>query len=207
MTDLDNYYRLVGYLRGEGLSETQAYSRAEEVIEEIPMSTFNIVLIRRSAITISFQAESFNEAVTKSAETITGWRDHDRIERVFISELDQAIGLLEYRPEEVVELATPRATEKRSEFYITLKMLMTREFKRRRRIPAEPGWRAVMCDVTGKTYVVPLVGWAMTRWGKQPMVDDDGTGFVQLGELKPADKFVEEEWVGQAAEAVMRHTQ
>lgn len=105
MTDLDAFYRNVGRFRGMGLTEREAHAKAEEAM----MSTFNVILIRRSAMSIAFQAGSFNEAVRKSAETIAGWRyDHDRIERVFISELDKSIQLLEYRPEEVVELATTR---------------------------------------------------------------------------------------------------
>ena len=75
------------------------------------MTTFNVTILRRSALTIAFQAESFSEAVSKSAETIAGWRhEYDPIQRVFIAELDKSIELLEYRPEEVVELATTRRT-------------------------------------------------------------------------------------------------
>ena len=108
MTDLGEYHRLVGYLRAKGLDEAQAYHRADELMEAA-MTTFNVTILRRSAMTISFQANTYHEAVRKSAETITGWRyDHDPIQRVFISELDKSIELLEYRPEEVVELATTR---------------------------------------------------------------------------------------------------
>ena len=32
MTDLDEYHRLVGYLRGKGLNEQQAHYRAEEAM-------------------------------------------------------------------------------------------------------------------------------------------------------------------------------
>ena len=110
MTTLDDYYRLVGYLRAKGIDEAQAYHQAE-VTMEVAMTTFNITILRRSAMTISFQTDSYNEAVRKSAETITGWHhDSDPIQRVFISEWDKAIDLLEYRPEEVVELATTRRT-------------------------------------------------------------------------------------------------
>jgi soluble cytochrome b562 len=108
MTDLDDYHRLVGYLRAKGLDDAQAHHRADEAMED-PMTTFNITILRRSAMTISFQTDSYNEAVMKSAETITGWRHgYDPIERVFIGEVDKTIELLEYRPEEVVELATTR---------------------------------------------------------------------------------------------------
>jgi len=97
-----DFYKAVGFFRGMGLSEAQSHAKAEEAM----MTTFNITILRRSAMTISFQADSFNDAVRKSAETITGWRyQHDPIQRVFISEIDKAIDLLEYRPEEVVELA------------------------------------------------------------------------------------------------------
>lgn len=34
MTDLDNYYRLVGYLRANGLDEAQANATAEETFEQ-----------------------------------------------------------------------------------------------------------------------------------------------------------------------------
>jgi len=33
MTDLDDYHRLVGYLRAKGLNEAQAHHRAEEAME------------------------------------------------------------------------------------------------------------------------------------------------------------------------------
>ena len=33
MTDLDDYHRLVGYLRAKGLDDAQAYHRAEEAME------------------------------------------------------------------------------------------------------------------------------------------------------------------------------
>jgi len=108
MTDLTDYYREVGYLRAKGLNEAQAYHRADEVMEAA-MTTFNVTILRRSALTIMFQTDSFNEAVRKSAETITSWRhDYDPIQRVFISEVDKTIDLLEYRPEEVVELGGTR---------------------------------------------------------------------------------------------------
>ena len=104
--DLAEYHRLVGYLRAKGLDEVQAYHRADELME-VSMTTFNVTILRRSAMTISFQADSFNDAVRKSAENVTGWRyEHDPIQRVFIAELDKSIDLLEYRPEEVVELAS-----------------------------------------------------------------------------------------------------
>ena len=32
MTDLDDYHRLVGYLRGKGLNDAQAHYRAEEAM-------------------------------------------------------------------------------------------------------------------------------------------------------------------------------
>jgi hypothetical protein len=106
--DLTDYYSKVGYLRAKGLDEVQAYHRADEVMEA-PMTTFNVTILRRSAMTIAFQTDSFNEAVRKSAETIAGWRhDHDPIQRVFISEVDKTIELLEYRPEEITELAGTR---------------------------------------------------------------------------------------------------
>ena len=102
--DLTDYYQRVGFLRGNALDETQAHHRAEELMEA-PMTTFNVTILRRSAMTISFQTDSYTEAVRKSAETITGWHhDYDPIQRVFISELDKTLDLLEYRPEEVVEL-------------------------------------------------------------------------------------------------------
>jgi len=92
-------------------------------------------------------------------------------------------------------------------YYTTVKMMMTREFKRRRRIPADPGSRAVMCDVSGETYtlrLVPLVEWGITRRGKEPIVDDDANGSQTtcLGFLDPTDQFREEDWVGEAAEWV-----
>lgn len=100
MKDLTDYYSTVGYLRATGLDEARAYQQAEDA-----MTTFNVTILRRSAMTISFQADSYNEAVRKSAETISGWRhDYDPIQRIFISELDKTLDLLEYRPEEVVEL-------------------------------------------------------------------------------------------------------
>jgi hypothetical protein len=106
-TDAD-FYKAVGFLRGSGLSETRAYCRAEQAMEAA-MTTFNVTILRRSAMTISFQADSFTEAITKSAETIAGWRhEYDPIRRVFISEIDKAIELLEYRPEEITELAGTR---------------------------------------------------------------------------------------------------
>jgi hypothetical protein len=105
--DLDEYHRLIGYLRAKGMPEAQAYHRAEELMEA--QMTFNVTILRRSAMTIAFQTDSFNEAVRKSAETITGWRhDYDPIHRVFIGEMDKIIELLEYRPEELLELATTR---------------------------------------------------------------------------------------------------
>ena len=33
MSDLDDYHKLVGHLRGKGLAESQAYHRADEVME------------------------------------------------------------------------------------------------------------------------------------------------------------------------------
>jgi hypothetical protein len=41
MTDLDVYHRLIGYLRGKGLDEAQAYHQAEELMET-PIVTFNV---------------------------------------------------------------------------------------------------------------------------------------------------------------------
>jgi hypothetical protein len=103
--DLSDYYQKVGFYRANGLNEAQAYHRAEEVME----TTFNVTILRRSAMTISFQTDSYNEAIKKSAETITEWRyASDPIQRVFISELDTTTDLVEYRPEEVVKLATTR---------------------------------------------------------------------------------------------------
>lgn len=103
-----DFYKAVGFLRAAGLSEMQAYGRAEEEMEG-PMTTFNVTILRRSAMTISFQADSFNEAVRKSAETITGWRhEYDHIQRIFVSEVGKAIELLEYRPDEILELASTR---------------------------------------------------------------------------------------------------
>lgn len=61
-----------------------------------------------------------------------------------------------------------------------------------------------MCEIAGETYtlrLVPLVAWGMTRRGKEPIIDDDGDA-VMLGELKPTAKFIEEDWVAQAEEAV-----
>ena len=105
MKDLTDYYLTVGYFRGQGLPESQAYHRAEEVME----TTFNVTILQRSAMTISFQTDSYTEAVKKSAETITGWcHEYDPIQRVFVSELGKAIELLEYRPEEILALATTR---------------------------------------------------------------------------------------------------
>lgn len=89
-------------------------------------------------------------------------------------------------------------------YYTTVKMMTTKSFKRRRQIPAEPGWRAVMCEIAGETYtlhLVPLVAWGMTRRGKEPIIEYDGDALM-LGELKPVDKFIEEDWVEQAEEAV-----
>jgi len=102
--ELADFYKAIGFFRASGLSEAQAYHRAEEAM----MATFNVTILRRSAMTISFQTDSYKEAVRKSAETITGWHhDSDPIQRVFISEWET---LLEYRPEEVVELAATRRT-------------------------------------------------------------------------------------------------
>ena len=103
--DLADYYSKVGYFRASGFPDGQAYDQAERAMEAA-MTTFNITILRRSAMTISFQTDSYTEAVRKSVETITGWRhDYDPIQRVFIAEVDKTIDLLEYRPEEVVELA------------------------------------------------------------------------------------------------------
>ena len=105
-----DFYKAIGYYRASGLSETRAYCRVEEGMEA-PMTTFNVTILRRSALTIAFQTDSYNEAVKKSAETITGWRhDYDPIHRIFISELGKAIDLLEYRPDEILGLATTRGT-------------------------------------------------------------------------------------------------
>lgn len=93
-------------------------------------------------------------------------------------------------------------------YYNTVKKMMKRDFKRRRQIPAEPGWRAVMCEITGETYtlrLVPLVAWGVTRRGKEPIVEYDGDA-VMLGDLKPTGKFIEEDWVKDAEEAVKERT-
>ena len=106
--ELADYYQKVGFYRANGLNEAQAYHRADEAME-VPMITLNVTLLRRSAMTITFQTDSYNEAIRKSAETITSsHHDYDPIHRVFISKLDKTSDLLEYRPEEVVELATIR---------------------------------------------------------------------------------------------------
>lgn len=74
---------------------------------EAVTTTFNVTILRRSALTISFQTDSYNDAVKKSADTITMWRhEYDPIQRIFVSELGKA--LLEYRPEEILALATTR---------------------------------------------------------------------------------------------------
>jgi len=105
MRDLDAFYRNVGRFRGMGLTEAQSHAKAEEAM----MTMFNILLVRTSAMTIAFQSDTYDEAITKAAETIRTWRyAHDPIQRVFISELDKSIQLQEFRPEEVVELASTR---------------------------------------------------------------------------------------------------
>lgn len=104
----DDFYRAVGYFRGLGLPESRAFHHAEQLMEAA-MTTFNVTILRRSAMTISFQTDSYYQAVKKAAETITEWcHAYDPIQRVFISELDRTTDLLEYRPEEVVALATTR---------------------------------------------------------------------------------------------------
>ena len=65
-----------------------------------------------------------------------------------------------------------------------------------------------MCEISGQAYtlrLVPLVAWGMTRRGKEPIVDYDGDA-VMLGDLGPAEKFIEEYWAGRAQETVRRHT-
>ena len=60
--ELADFYKAIGFFRASGLSEAQAYHRAEEAM----MTTFNVTILRRSAMTISFQTDSYNEAVRKS---------------------------------------------------------------------------------------------------------------------------------------------
>ena len=63
--------------------------------------TITILAVRRSAMTISTQADGWNEAYAKAKGIVTGWQGnlpHDPIVHFFLSDEED---LMQYTPEEI----------------------------------------------------------------------------------------------------------